>query len=261
MKHLWKRHGFTLIELLVVIAIIAMLAAILFPVFAQAREAARKASCISNVKQLSTGIMMYTQDYDEYMPFGYMYNLPQTTQLWYWQDMVQPYIKNYGVYVCPSAASHTVVDYLRPPGTIPVLVLDYICNVGGHGFGPSAVFNGVNYSDGQTGVNGPFTNGWGNASRHHAEFDDPAGTIGIFDARPGYSEIWEHRQTDAFFNATGQGAWEGGGPAPASDPVRCKSGHVAKRHADGFVAGFVDGHAKWIKNSRPREWTVRNDTD
>lgn len=255
----WKRHGFTLIELLVVIAIIAILAAILFPVFAQARESARKTACVSNVKQLSTGVMMYAQDYDEYMPYGYMYNLPSTSQLWYWQDMVQPYIKNYGVYTCPSAAQHTVVNYLRPPGTIPVLVLDYICNVGGNGFGSGAVYNGVDYSGGQAGVIGSFTNGWGNASRHLAEFEDPAGTIGIFDARAGYSEIWEHRQTDAFYNASGQCAWEWGGPAPASDPVRCKSGHVAKRHAEGFVAGYVDGHAKWIKNSQPRDWTVRND--
>src|SRR5499427_72348 len=59
-------RGFTLIELLVVIAIIAILAAILFPVFAQAREAARKTSCLSNVKQLSLGILMYSQDYDEH---------------------------------------------------------------------------------------------------------------------------------------------------------------------------------------------------
>jgi prepilin-type N-terminal cleavage/methylation domain-containing protein len=63
-----RRRGFTLIELLVVIAIIAILAAILFPVFAQAREAARASSCLSNVKQLSLGMMMYVQDYDERFP-------------------------------------------------------------------------------------------------------------------------------------------------------------------------------------------------
>src|ERR1700709_463295 len=63
-----RRRGFTLIELLVVIAIIAILAAILFPVFAQAREAARQSSCLSNMKQLGTGMYMYTQDYDEVLP-------------------------------------------------------------------------------------------------------------------------------------------------------------------------------------------------
>src|SRR2546425_6224745 len=61
----WKRRGFTLIELLVVIAIIAILAAILFPVFAQAREKARGATCLSNLKQIGLGMMMYAQDYDE----------------------------------------------------------------------------------------------------------------------------------------------------------------------------------------------------
>lgn len=65
-----KKHAFTLIELLVVIAIIAILAAILFPVFARAREQARRTSCLSNVKQLNTSMMMYVQDYDETMPFA-----------------------------------------------------------------------------------------------------------------------------------------------------------------------------------------------
>jgi len=94
-----KNRGFTLIELLVVIAIIAILAAILFPVFAKAREKARQSSCISNQKQISTGIMMYSQDYDEMLPiefFGWS-NVPAT-----WRDIVQPYIKNDKVMMCPS---------------------------------------------------------------------------------------------------------------------------------------------------------------
>jgi prepilin-type N-terminal cleavage/methylation domain-containing protein len=73
-----KTRGFTLIELLVVIAIIAILAAILFPVFARAREKARQTSCLSNVKQLTLGILMYAQDYDERLPFGYNGPQPRT---------------------------------------------------------------------------------------------------------------------------------------------------------------------------------------
>ena len=73
-----SRRAFTLIELLVVIAIIAILAAILFPVFAQAREKARGAACLSNMKQIGTATMMYAQDNDEYLPYGYAYTLART---------------------------------------------------------------------------------------------------------------------------------------------------------------------------------------
>ena len=95
-----SKAGFTLIELLVVIAIIAILAAILFPVFAQAREKARQSSCMSNEKQLSLGILQYVQDYDETYPLGF-----DQASGWVgsgWPVRIQPYIKNLGVFHCPD---------------------------------------------------------------------------------------------------------------------------------------------------------------
>jgi prepilin-type N-terminal cleavage/methylation domain-containing protein/prepilin-type processing-associated H-X9-DG protein len=94
-----RKRAFTLIELLVVIAIIAILAAILFPVFARARENARRSSCQSNLKQIGLGIMQYTQDYDERMPLA-EYTTPFTTTPWHY--VVQPYVKSYQLFRCPS---------------------------------------------------------------------------------------------------------------------------------------------------------------
>ena len=94
--------AFTLIELLVVIAIIAILVAILFPVFAQARERARQASCLSNQRQLALAVLMYVQDHDDCYPMTANYGSPERT---IWSQMIEPYVRNNGVFLCPSAPS------------------------------------------------------------------------------------------------------------------------------------------------------------
>jgi len=95
-----KRRGFTLIELLVVVAIIAILAAILFPVFARARENARKANCASNLKQIGLAILAYAQDYDEMLPKYSLKNVPSTANDWH--EVIDAYIKNTQIKKCPS---------------------------------------------------------------------------------------------------------------------------------------------------------------
>ena len=151
--HTRKPSGFTLIELLVVIAIIAVLAAILFPVFAQARAKAREASCQSNMKQSATAIMMYVQDYDETMPLAmywttgwisqyqnYSYNLPpgaatDPAELSFWIHAIVPYVKNNNIYTCPQMATGPIeydYDYngllhaapmatIQFPATVPLM--------------------------------------------------------------------------------------------------------------------------------------------
>ena len=103
------KRGFTLIELLVVIAIIAILAAILFPVFARAREKARQSSCLSNIKQQTLAVLQYVQDYDEAFPYAYRFDTPSTGQ--YWFQVIEPYLKNAQVLLCPSRSSHSACDY------------------------------------------------------------------------------------------------------------------------------------------------------
>ncbi len=100
------KSGFTLIELLVVIAIIAILAAILFPVFARAREQARKAACQSNLKQMGLAMMQYVQDFDETFPVAQFDSSPT----YYWYQAIAPYVKNTQVFACPTAGQIRRVD-------------------------------------------------------------------------------------------------------------------------------------------------------
>jgi len=96
------KRAFTLIELLVVIAIIAILAAILFPVFAQAREKARQATCISNLKQMGLAHIMYANDYDETYSVGVYVSPASGAMVASWKTLDYPYVKNMGIYMCPS---------------------------------------------------------------------------------------------------------------------------------------------------------------
>jgi prepilin-type N-terminal cleavage/methylation domain-containing protein/prepilin-type processing-associated H-X9-DG protein len=110
-----RRDAFTLIELLVVIAIIAILAAILFPVFGRARENARRSSCQSNLKQLGLGVLQYSQDYDERM-LNYTLDGSRTTDKW--QDLIYPYVKSVQIYNCPSHRfDNRASAYMHPPST------------------------------------------------------------------------------------------------------------------------------------------------
>ena len=135
-----RRRAFTLIELLVVIAIIAILAAILFPVFAQARAKARQATCISNLKQLGTAGMMYAQDYDETLPIGYdQYIVGNNNMAGWWIGKIQPYVKNLGIFDCPSSS---LMDTSLP-------VIDYRYTE--YGVNSCGVFSGLRLSGGRRG--------------------------------------------------------------------------------------------------------------
>src|SRR5947208_515966 len=101
-----RARAFTLIELLVVIAIIAILAAILFPVFAQARAKARQTMCTSNMRQIAIGLNMYATDYDGFMPPS---QLPSSGANISWPTMLMPYIKNEGIFVCPDGEKTPVL--------------------------------------------------------------------------------------------------------------------------------------------------------
>jgi prepilin-type N-terminal cleavage/methylation domain-containing protein len=103
------RSGFTLVELLVVIAILAALAALLFPVFARERERVKQTSCASNLKQLGTAFKLYAQDYDDYLPLGYLME-PDPTWPKTWDIQIQPYLKNAQVLMCPSDTFSAHVD-------------------------------------------------------------------------------------------------------------------------------------------------------
>jgi prepilin-type N-terminal cleavage/methylation domain-containing protein/prepilin-type processing-associated H-X9-DG protein len=122
--HRSSREAFSLIELLTVIAVLAILAAILFPVFAQARERARMSACVSNMRQLGSALMMYVQDYDETFPYVRFHGLTagddqdrRGKRVYTWRNAVRPYLKSLDLFACPSNPFHRPVP--GTPGRYP----------------------------------------------------------------------------------------------------------------------------------------------
>lgn len=215
------RRGFTLIELLVVIAIIAILAAILFPVFARAREKARQATCQSNLKQIGLACAMYQQDYDGiYVPVAVWNPLYAGNGYW-WSVLIEPYMKNWQILLCPS----------------------YGCNYGGLGSWTGAGFCGDTPGGTSTCDQPPrarFVGGyginWGRDDLNPA-WAGPAGRKDSAVNAPGETVFI----TDSFciVSTHSQQGWPGN--------VACRG---MPPHNDGINVLFCDGHVKWFKNTR-----------
>ena len=263
------KHGFTLIELLVVIAIIAILAAILFPVFAQAREKARQTSCLSNIKQVNLATMMYVQDYDETFPFHGLFDFdnqfggagPQG-----WLRKVAPYIKNLQATWCPSDSGPTtgynpLGDWVGP---MTSFAANSLINERG-------ITANDNAASRMLGVFGLTTNyGTGPFSTTLATINSPATTIAIAEK---FSQDVQHtdyvwlgvNSVDVwptsvflvdFLKADGtsgpssylnQGAGIPDGTRPADVYPYGVAGAVSAHHTGVANFAFADGHVKAMK--------------
>jgi prepilin-type N-terminal cleavage/methylation domain-containing protein len=226
-----RARGFTLIELLVVIAIIGIIAAILFPVFARARENARRATCQSNLKQIGLGLAQYSQDYDEKLPFVFgngVFTDPKfvsdatDTSSRIWADALMPYIKSTQIFRCPSSSFTTTprIDGSAPPAYLGSGTTRAQMSYGaGMGYGSVAPVNNTN---------GPFfyyPGGVGEArGRSIADFSNSADTLLI-------SEYANKSNDNAVYMWTYQ----------ADDN---RPGAI---HFDGCNTLFADYHVKWMK--------------
>lgn len=209
-----KRRGFTLIELLVAIAIIAILAAILFPVFARAREKARQSQCLAHIKQLNLGMLMYIQDYDERLPILFA---PWAVGVDTVFQTVQPYIRNQQIGTCPShRASFTCPNGTRISG-------------GPLDFSLYRAAGLTHINDVSFGVNERLISvGTSYTATLLAEVEYPASTPIAFEA----------------YSSTGSHDYSHPGPLPFPPVVGQGGWYVAWRHNGAANVSFVDGHAK-----------------
>ena len=225
-----SRRAFTLIELLVVIAIIAILAAILFPVFAKAREKARQNSCLSNTKQLGTGLVQYAQDYDETYPthFWGEGNAGQANSSTWWGGIF-PYVKNVQVYSCPSRSSNA-----------------FTTTGNGWTFAVWANFNtaflkGNVCASNHYGYNELMGNQ--GAGMKLANLRSPADSLILGDCTApwggGYWSSTDRSQLVRYMFARGG--------APCGCPPTLTNNEDWALHNGGSNLIFVDGHAKWYK--------------
>lgn len=242
-----SRRGFTLIELLVVIAIIAILAAILFPVFAQAREKARATACLSNDKQIGSALMMYSQDFDETLPAWNQGVLPGgpgcCPTAMYWDALLLPYVKNAnpaanqrgGVWRCPSSPN---TDNYRTMGYSQVLFRE----------GWETNSNGTAYR-----------------SPKIAIIEAPASCIFVGDGGSGgrLAPPWWFQ---SYTNRGGSTTVVPPSPKPSvgATDTTTNAWEWPDMHNQGANYVFCDGHAKWLKDEiayPPGMRRVRNATD
>ncbi len=244
-----KKVGFTLIELLVVIAIIAILAAILFPVFAQAREKARQASCMSNLKQLGLAELQYVQDFDEQFSGSYI-NSPQGRV--YYPELIYPYTKNTQIYFCPDSSptdrfnddnSHRQCTNPNTWGPIAGKTYDPANTCNNYGYGPT------DYAYNSISSVGVGNNNGDQANNKSSAVTSPASTLLLMDgrgnggARYGFINAWRTDDTD--INGTFYGStWKG-----QLDKTKSVSPYMRHPKGDGFLALWYDGHVKYLKSS------------
>ena len=254
-----RRSAFTLIELLVVIAIIAILAAILFPVFAQARNKARAISCLSNTKQLGLGLMMYAQDYDEQMVRGWYgdggYQASNKTARYKWMDAIEPFVKNTGLYTCPNSP----LGIARGKGQfVPAKQL---------GTAPGTNGDGDDEHYGSYAINSAYWGGENPTSKRGvsneialAVVESPATTIWVMDGNGSYQFSWPNLDQDPERvekeGSLGYLSWKGRGIGDMQE------GAVVDRHTGLSNAIYCDGHAKNVSLSflvSPEERTRKVD--